>query len=184
MKTIFSYDYNTTNLCIVLLLIFLLVVFIAIMFFFSPLLKLSYNLAKASLSKTLELQFPDRTKNQVLITVILSLVLYLFLFAFVVFFSIFIYQSRFDWVDTNISTCNFVSGTCENFSYEKFESRDYVEYTCNFTVNTVEFSNVEIRDSNKDAIKYLTEDYDFNIYYREIKGKNYIVRIDIQPGDG
>ena len=180
MKTIYNYNYNYTNLCTMLIIIFLLCVFIAIMFFFSPLLKLSYNLIKASLSQTLEIQFPNIKKSEASVTIIFSLVLYLFLFVVVILFSIFLYNSKFEWIDTNISTCDIVNGTCENFSYQKFESRDYFVYTCDFTVNDVDFSEVEIRQSvsDEDIIQYLTKDYNFNIYYRKIKSKNRIVRID------
>lgn len=168
-----------------LIIIFLLVIFIAIMCFFSPLLKLSYNLVKASISRTLEIQFPNIKKSEASIMIIFSLILYSFLSVVVIIFSIFLYNSKFEWIDTNISTCNMVNGTCEKFSYEKFESRDYFVYTCDFTVNDVAFSEVEIRQSalDEDVIEYLIEDYNFDIYYRKIKGKNRIVRIDAFIGD-
>lgn len=178
MKTIYTYNYNFTNLCIMGFIIFLLIVFIIIMCVFAPLLKLSFDLIKDSISQAIVSKFPDITKKERIITIAFSFFLYTFLTAVIVIFLIFLEKSRFNWIDTNISTCDIVSGTCEDFSYEKFESRDYVEYSCDFAVNNIKFSDVEIRDSDKAVVGYLIGDYNFNIYYREIKGKNYIVRID------
>ena len=188
MKTIYNYDYNTDNLIIVLLIVVLLVLCIAIMFFFLPLLKDTYGLVKFYLFKTSESP-PPVTRAETYVTIIVTFILYAFLSSAIIIFSMGLHQSKFDWVDTNITTCNLTSGKCENFSYEQFESRDYIWYYCDFIVNDITFSNVEIRQENESVINYLTEDYNLDVYYREINKKNYVIRIDVsiknhETGDG
>lgn len=178
MKTIYFYEHNWTNLWILIIVTIVLVALIVAMLFFLPLIRQSLCLVKAFISKALTTKFPEVTRAGARAIIVFTVFLYLFLFLAMFFCGKSLIDCKFNWINTDVSKCTITTGKCENFSYEIFESRDYILYTCDFTVNNIEFSNVEISQPYNNAIKYLSKDYEFDVYYYNLKGKNVVVRID------
>lgn len=178
METIFVYPYNESNLIIFIIFSVVLILAIVGVIFFFPLLKLSFNMVMATFTKTLESKFEDIRRIEVFMISLTTLLIYNVLFLGIFFSVKMVSTSDLKWINTDISSCKLVSGKIEGFNYDKQEYRDVIVYVCNFSVNNVQFYDVDIDSAQRKVIEYLSKEYDFLIYYRTNNEKNIIVRID------
>ena len=178
MKTIFVYDDNIDILIATILVFLLFLLAIAGAIYFFPLLKASCSYVHAILTKKFNKIHSE--KSAVAIVLVLTLFFYSLIGLLGFYTGKSLIENKFVWISTNCSTCDIVSGKCENLNYNLIETRYRNYYKCNFSVADIKFSDVEIDGPYEDIVKYLDGDYQFKIYYRVIKGTNYIVKIDLE----
>ncbi len=177
MQTIYIYDHNISNLLTLLLTIAVLVVFIVGGIFFSPLLKQSIQLITASTRENTQEEFPNIEKSATICIVTITAIIYIILICGSVFGCRLIHTALFRWIDTDISSCESVSGKISNFNYNTIKYREVMGYECDFTIENKVFSDINI--DQKHIIQHLAEDHEFIVYYKEYTEGIYVVRIDM-----
>ncbi len=178
LQTIFIYDSNITLLIATVLVFLLFSLSIIGFIYFFPLLKVSCNYIYAILTKKFNHIYSGVSKFSVVFTIVLTIFIYSLIGVLGFSSGKSLIEEKFIWINKDFSTCDIIDGECENLQYDLVETRYCNYYKCSFTIENIEFSDVEIDEPYEETMKYLNEEYRLNIYYRTINGKNYIVRID------
>ena len=178
MNTIYLYTDNGVKLGTLIIAIVFFLAFVIAAIFFSPLLKQCIDIVFSIVTQTVKQKFSNVTKKEIIALVSFTTCIYIVFFLGIFFGGKFVIDSRFKWIDTDISTCSTIVGDCKDFKYEIVEFRDHDVYICDFSVSNVQFFDVSISPPYNDAVKYLSENRNLTIYYHTLENENLIVRID------
>ncbi len=169
MRTLYYYDENITNLLLFIVLVVALILLTKGLFCFLPLLKQCFGKQSSALNSI--------TRNNRIIIKAFVVFSILFLIAGIVTISMVIYSQQFRWHNTDIESCNSVSGKIENFRYETIEYREIVGFECELMVSGFNFS-FDVPVSQQEAISSLLEHPQVVIYYRIVNEMYIVIQID------